>query len=483
MEKDGKKVVYTVEEKSTEVITGTDGPGTYSFAVSGGMTVGFEILNVHTPETTSFEFTKNWNDNENQDGMRPEGIIARLYADGEEVDHRTITASDNWKWNFASLPKYRLGKEIVYTASEDEVKNYDSVSEGSAFTNTHVPQKTQVLVSKVWKDQNDQDGIRPATVRVWLLGNGKYTGKSKILSESNDWTAVFNSLDEYSEGKKISYTVEEQLTDVITGEDTENTYAAEISGTAEEGFVITNTHTPAVTEVSGSKLWDDKNNQDGVRPKNITIHLYADGSEAGSQTVTEADGWKWTFENLPKYKAGQKINYTISEDDVKGYVSVPEDYNITNVHETEKTRVLFRIIWNDTENQDGFRPETVTVKLLADGEETGKTLTVSQENNWKGSFDSLEKRTEGKEIRYTVEEEQTSVITGKDGPGTYAFIPYGNPVIGYFIQNIHTPETTTVSGSTGTRRLSSKSWPAILACLLSARSIPEAPPIFWLCRR
>ena len=38
-------------------------------------------------------------------------------------------------------------------------------------------------------------------------------------------------------------------------------------------------HIPATIDISGSKTWNDNNNQDGKRPGSITIRLYADGTE------------------------------------------------------------------------------------------------------------------------------------------------------------------------------------------------------------
>ena len=44
----------------------------------------------------------------------------------------------------------------------------------------------------------------------------------------------------------------------------------------------------------------------------------------------------------------------------------------------------------DKDNQDGKRPSSVTVKLLADGQDTGKTLELNAANGWTGSFTGLD---------------------------------------------------------------------------------------------
>ena len=44
----------------------------------------FTITNTHEVERTKVEGIKTWNDNDNQDGLRPDKVIVRLYANGEE---------------------------------------------------------------------------------------------------------------------------------------------------------------------------------------------------------------------------------------------------------------------------------------------------------------------------------------------------------------------------------------------------------------
>ena len=445
--KDGKEINYTVEEETDSVITGEDGEGTYAFTVKGSAKEGFTITNTHTPEKTAVKGSKTWEDNDDEEGVRPQSITIRLKEDGEEKDSKVVTKNDGWKWNFGNLAKYRDGKQIVYTITEDSVEDYASEVDGFDVTNTHTPGKTQVTVTKVWNDSDDQDGIRPKSVRVKLLADGEETGKTLALSEDNGWSGIFKDLEAKKDGKEINYTVEEETDSVITGEDGEGTYAFAVKGSAKEGFTITNTHTPEKTAVEGSKTWVDEEDKDGVRPKNITIRLKEDGAEVKYAVVGQEDGWKWKFEDLPKYRDGQQIVYTITEDSIEGYTSEVEGFDVTNTYTPGKTQVTVTKVWNDSDDQDGIRPKSVRVKLLADGEETGKTLELSEDNSWSGAFKDLEAKKDGKEINYTVEEETDSVITGEDGEGTYAFTVKGNAEEGFTITNVHTPVKTAVEGS------------------------------------
>lgn len=94
-----------------------------------------------------------------------------------------------------------------------------------------------------------------------------------------------------------------------------------------------------LTEKSVTKVWDDNNNQDGIRPDGIKVQLYANGEAVGSEvTLNEANNWKHTFSNLAKYENGKEIEYTVKEVSVPdGYtdkVEIDEDgnYIITNTH-------------------------------------------------------------------------------------------------------------------------------------------------------
>ena len=169
--------------------------------------------------------------------------------------------------------------------------------------------------------------------------------------------------EEYADGNEIKYTITE---DGIEG------YNATING-----FNVTNTHVPEKTEVSGSKTWNDNNNQDGVRPASIIINLLADGEKVDSKTVTEADNWAWSFTNLDKYANGKEITYTITEDAVESYETKVSGYDVTNTHTPEKTSINGIKVWDDADNQDGKRPTSITVNLVADGVATNKSVTVT----------------------------------------------------------------------------------------------------------
>ena len=409
----GEEIVYTIEEVE---VSG------YDTVISGDASKGFVITNSHTPATTEVSGSKTWDDKDDQDGKRPDSITIRLYANGEQVDNVTVTAENDWKWSFTNLPEYENGSKISYTITEDAVPGYTSVVNGYNVTNSYTPGKTSVTVTKTWNDAGNQDGLRTGEITVKLLADGKDTGKTLTLSKENRWMGIFTDLDEYKDGQKIVYTVEEVS---VKG------YDSVITGDASTGFVITNSHTPEEIDLSGSKTWDDAENQDGKRPDSITIRLYANGEQVQVVTVTADDGWKWNFTNLPKYENGEEIRYTITEDVVPGYQSEVDGMDVTNHYTPGQINIPVTKNWQDQDDADGIRPDSITVKLYADGEDTGRELVLDQKNNWTDSFDDLDEYAGGVKIVYTIAEVEV------DG---YDTAISGSAETGFVISNSHTPD-------------------------------------------
>ena len=393
----GTEIKYTVEEEAV---------ADYETKVED-----YNITNTHKPETTSISGTKTWNDSDNQDGKRPESITVNLLADGKITATKTVTAKDNWTYSFTDLPKYANGQEITYTVNEIPVPEYTTTYNNYDITNSYTPGQTSASVTKIWADADNQDGIRPESITVALLADGKATDTTVTLNAANNWTQTVTGLPEKADGEYITYTWTE--VDVPEG------YS--LTGTSKTGIVttLTNTHTPELTSITGTKTWEDADNQDGKRPESITVNLFADGTLLKSQTVSaDADGnWSYSFTDLPKYANGQEIIYTVTEDAVEGYTTELDGNNIINTHQPETTEITGTKTWNDANNQDGKRPESITVILLANGAEKDRqTVTADEAGNWTYTFKDLPKYANGQEITYTVaEEEVTDYTTTYDG--------------------------------------------------------------------
>ena len=291
------------------------------------------ITNKRTPETTEVTVKKVWDDAKNQDGLRPASITVHLLANGEKVQTATVSGEgETWSHTFTNLPVYKKGQKIIYTVTEDTVANYTTTIDGTTITNTYKPGKTSLTMTKKWADAENQDGLRPKTIKVQLYADGQELGKVVELSEDNKWTYTFSELDEKKDGKAVQYTVKE--TEVPEG------YTQTVEATDPGQVVIRNTHTPSKTTVQVTKKWDDSDNKDGIRPKNVKVQLYADGQKTGAVIeLSEENKWTYTFSDLNEKINGKAINYTVEEVDVpEGYqVTITDDgkgnFVLTNKHE------------------------------------------------------------------------------------------------------------------------------------------------------
>ena len=135
---------------------------------------GYDITNTHEIEKITFKTTKIWDDNENQDGIRPTEINVKLFKNGELLDTVTITEEDNWTYIFENLDRYENGEEVIYTIEEDIVLgynteiNYDSIDENniisSTIINTHTPEKIEININKTWNDYDDFEELTARSV-------------------------------------------------------------------------------------------------------------------------------------------------------------------------------------------------------------------------------------------------------------------------------------------------------------------------------
>lgn len=390
---DGKLITYTVKEVKvpthytvdTEEASFTDGKAT--------------ITNKRTPETTTVTVKKVWDDAQNQDGLRPSTIKVHLLANGTEVQALDLTGEgDEWTHTFTDLPVYKDGQKVVYTVTEDKVDNYTTKIDGTTITNTYKPGKTSLTVTKNWKDANNQDGLRPKSIKVQLYAGDEKVGDPVELSADNQWTHTFSKLAEKKAGQAISYRVEE----VAVPEGYQVT--ADTSDAAHT--ILTNTHTPAVTDIPVTKIWNDQANQDGLRPTSIVVNLLANGEKVAQKELTNATDWKESFTGLPKFKDGKEIVYTLQEEKVAEYTTTIDQaaYTITNTHAPGKTSVTVTKKWDDENDKDGIRPKSIRVQLYANDQKVGQEVELSAENKWTHTFADLDEKANGNTITYTVRE-------------------------------------------------------------------------------
>ena len=98
--------------------------------------------------------------------------------------------------------------------------------------------------------------------------------------------------------------------------------------------------------VTGTITWTDNNNQDGTRPRTVTVRVMNGDIEADLLTVIPETSGRWTYmsRHLTKYvskETDELINYTVEELQPNGYnISISpavisdignREINITNI--------------------------------------------------------------------------------------------------------------------------------------------------------
>ena len=512
--------------------------GTYTLGTPVKTGSSFEITNSYIPEKTAVKVEKVWNDNGNRDKIRPSKITFTLQkkvnggaasdvtqdVDGNAVQPIELTGTEGvyttLEGAWTNLPVYENGSKITYTVREEMTaingnenagKYTTTVTEAEAInggtvtvtaTNTYGAEVTEVSVKKVWEDDDNREALRPATILVQLYADGVAVPESEggvITLPSNaanaagtwsdkEWSYKWTGLPKKADGVDIVYTVDE----VVYNRDGNGTIASIPSGYTKKitgqdnAYVITNTHETEKTSRSVVKVWDDNDNRDKVRPESITVILEKRNPEAenpvweqvgGEQTLTAADGWSYTWNDLNKYEkyeqvrdnqtvyAAAELEYRVVEKafqittDGEQYTAAyalkaaleddnPTSYEaevptttaenpvvvVKNSRGIETVSKTVSKVWADNDDRAGARPERVYAWLYRytddpDAAVPAETMPVelNEGNSWTYTWNDLPKKENGTDLVYVVKE----FIADTENPGEYVEVTADNMIAGY----------------------------------------------------
>lgn len=289
-----KVQLYNGETASGDPVTmkaGTDGKWAYAFtdlAKDGTWTVkvvaapeGYTVTTTvdeggnvkltctHTPATTSYTVTVDWNDGSDQLKQRPDSVQVQLYkvVTSDDGNKRvnvgspvTIKADDNGKWayTFADLAKNDNGTAVTYKFALVETPSnytvtYNFASGTVKLSNSYKNNTTMdYKVTAKWVDNNNKYNKRPSSISVTLYADGV---KSKTVTikpdSSGNWEYTFKDIAEYKNGSKVSYEV--KITAI-------SNYVSKVKYTTNNGVTtatITNTYSdiPLTGDSSNLYLW------------------------------------------------------------------------------------------------------------------------------------------------------------------------------------------------------------------------------------
>ena len=309
------------------------------------------------------------------------------------------------------------GVNFTVTGQGQDVILTEGVKERTvSLVNEEEEEKTQVEVIKKWSDGENRDQKRPDSIQVQLYAGKDASGEPVTLNSENSWKHTWEELPKNADGNAITYTVKEigetdnKITFETTGATYDVNYKTTTDGEGNTSVTITNSYNAEKTQVEVIKKWSDGENRDQKRPDSIQVQLYA-GKDASGEPVTlnSENGWKHTWEELPKNADGNAITYTVKEigetdnkitfettgatydvnykttTDGEGNTSV----TITNSYNAEKTQVEVIKKWSDGENRDQKRPDSIQVQLYAGKDASGEPVTLNSENGWKHTWDVI----------------------------------------------------------------------------------------------
>lgn len=487
------------------------------------------VTNTHTPEVGYIKVNKIWIDHNNQDGKRPETIDFKIEDNNAATDDWTYTmtpdaaARDNrpagsYTWmdgsELLAFPVYKSGQKINYTLSETAITGYtteyehDGTSAAAApsfqltanqtsevtVTNTHEPEEVSLTFTKTWTDENNKWGNRPSlndyrkqmliltADQPVIIPSDPTTseGNNDVGTASDTYVYTWSGLQKYKsksnptdETTLINYTIREVL-GLMDGYASPGYPDTGVSGSGKSTEVDGNiplaiTNELQLTSLTVNKVWDDADDQDGLRSDvgaEMVLYMTPEDGEkvkydtSGSpQAVATDDGWTYTWTNLPVYSERKRVTYSV-EETKSG--STKDEYTttyagndrtaragesagtvtVTNKHVPETVDITITKTWNDSDylnanaRINGYkRPENITVNITAkipadeptnpyvdvtDDALTDEQKTVTMTGSatgatWTYKVEDLPKYHNGKQIEYTMSEEEPTRFEKEDG--------------------------------------------------------------------
>lgn len=288
-------------------------------------------------------------------------------------------------------PYYSENKLAGNLYNEDGSLNTDwkEYSESDSSTASAAVDKSKVkslAFEYLDKDDETQKAVLPANSQTYVLVKMKAPPEEnrKVLAY-NGCRTQWNALDDY-----------DRPVDFITGINS-NIVKVSLSD---------------YYDLTVNKVWNDENNKWGLRPDSVDIILKKDGTEVERKQITK-DNLSVTFTDL---LVEDSDRYTIEEESLSLYSSTIEYNELEDCYEV--TNTLKNDIFKDISgtktwvgDKESKRPDSITIKLLKDGE-VYRTTTTGAEKNWKYSFTKVPiYNADETRCIYSVEEESVDKYT------------------------------------------------------------------------
>jgi len=218
--------------------------------------------------------------------------------------------------NYAIIEMNAEGLVNAFNLQSDSVTGMVlTVGEGGTATaklyNHYAPaprpdEPIDIPVTKIWADDNNKDGNRPASITVILFANGVQKDQMEITAPA--WTGTFTGLPQVDEdGNEIIYTV--------------NELPVEWYVTSVNGYTITNTYQPEVTSMTVTKVWQGDGQDLNMRPQSLAVTLLPTKQV---YVLNAENNWTVVANGLPTRLNGEEVTYSWKEEKVGGYTMATE---------------------------------------------------------------------------------------------------------------------------------------------------------------
>ncbi|MBQ3340132.1 MAG: Cna B-type domain-containing protein, partial [Atopobiaceae bacterium] len=441
-------------------------------------------IDEYTPVDITVPFTKVWDGGEDE---RPESVTVNLYRfregdlyqGAEPFATAKVSGEDGWKYEFDL--KDSESDPLFYRDADGNYHPYSFATDESPIPGfTDIARKNPELVLKIEKaGEHDDIWIKPSDANGFEI-NTKDTPMSFIAMKSGEtlyiWTPEKLSLSEQivmfeAVAKHPDFPTEWKDTTFLTGYGhyDKGGFATSADKVEFDDFSVWSfwargtyvrsttdqlsasiTSVVDLTDVTVTVRWDAAADAAGLRPETLALTLSPNTDGVEPTVAKDGSTWTYTWTGLPKTDAdGSEIAYTVAEENVpEGYKADPATVaaggTITNSHEPapepkptpgpEPIDVTVTVKWDDADNKDGIRPETLELTLngVPEGTPPPDVESAKDGNTWTYTWKGLPKTdADGKDIAYTATE--AKIPDGyKADPATVA--------AGGTITNVHEPK-------------------------------------------
>lgn len=391
----------------------------------------------------------------NNDGTFGTGVTGSAEHKGTDDQDRTVYVGGSYRYRLSDSAATDLKGVVLYDNLEDYVPTSDKADyQDTAWKGTLAGVDTSALEAKGVKPtvyySTEPVAIASAGNDSLLSADGALTsGKWHVLTDGTDLStvrAIAIDCSKAADGSDYTLAKGDSLTAFVSMRAPSGDAALAAIPTADGGtsadadgahaynnaFVNATAVATGVTQLvrkdytkvglkpytlKVTKAWADHDDNDGIRPKSVTVHLYdvTDDRDTGKTVTLSADNkWTGTFTGLTATADdGSQAVYSFTEEGAPGYSltstrQTDGSVSLTNHHTLAITSISGTKTWVG----GASHPSSVTIQAYdVDDPSVTVASTVASGNGdtWDWSIKGLPKyKDHGKTVTYAVREVRTS---------------------------------------------------------------------------